>query len=177
MNRFDKKWTFAKVVIYLVFFSLLHFLYEWLPYFPVGIFAGTSESVLQHMKLAFWAYFFTVLIEYAIFRKKEELGKDYWTMRLFTTLLIPWLEILVWYIGPMFLPHIEPLALELIYSYIVLIIIALIAIGIENNVVVHFNKKSFGLILGIFMLTILLLTVFSFKEPYLDVFHVPDLNH
>ena len=174
MDRQDKKWIAVKIVIYLGFFSLLHFLYEWFPNFLIGIFAGTSESVLQHMKLAFWAYFFTVLVEYAIFKKKDNLGKEFWTMRIFTTMLIPWLEIIVWYIAPIFFDHIEPLGVELAYSFVVVIIIGLAAITIENNVEAKFNKKSFWLILGLFLLTIVILTVFSFKEPFIDVFHVPD---
>ena len=35
---------------------LLHFVYEWLPVWPVALFSSVNESLWEHVKLLFWPY-------------------------------------------------------------------------------------------------------------------------
>jgi hypothetical protein len=61
---------FVKSLLYLIMFSILHFGYDLTHLIFLIPFCGVNESVFQHLKMAFWSYLFTNLIEYFIERKK-----------------------------------------------------------------------------------------------------------
>jgi len=171
------KWITLKVLIFLVFYSILHFLWVLVPIVPFAIIAGTSESVMQHMKLAFYAYIFTTIVEYLIFRKTDELDSDYLFVRIFSSILIGWLELLIWYIVPVFIEDFGPLWVELTYSFVVLILCVIWLSIFELNSNIKFSKNVKILIITLLVITIFIYTAYSFMEPFLDVFHVPDHTH
>lgn len=47
------RYIFLKTITFHLFFLLLHFAHDWLPYKGVTVIAASSESVMQHMKVAF----------------------------------------------------------------------------------------------------------------------------
>jgi hypothetical protein len=117
------------------------------------------------MKLTFYSYLLVILIETYLERDRNVL-----TTRLLTSFLIPWMMLAVWYLQPAFGTHIESMVVEIIYSYGVLIVVAVLAHSIENSVQMEFTPRGRYIIYGLVVLAILIFTVFSFKEPYIDVF-------
>jgi len=162
---------FLKAFIYLGVYSGLHFGYE-LTKWPFLIpFFGTNESVFEHLKLAFWAYFIANVIEYLIVSRKR-LERNFWCPRLFSTILLPWLVVIIWYILPGIIGHLEPLWFELFWSFFVTFVTSLLAIIIERGI----NKLSYAFkvtVIVLFLISIFFFVRFSFGKPILDIFEIP----
>ncbi len=173
MDFLKFKYVFIKSGIFLLLFSLLHFIYELAPIIPFAVIGGVSESVFQHLKLAFWAYLFLLPIEYALFRKNIENKPSFFYSRLLITLLIPWMEFILWYIAPATVGEL-PLALELAYSFIILYIMGILGGILEQDLYgTEFKNKARFVILLLLGVTIFIFTIFSFKDPWIDVFFLP----
>lgn len=163
---------FIKSILYLVLFSLLHFGYDWTQWGFLKHFCGINESVFQHLKMAFWAYLITNVIEYILIKGKT---KNFWFPRLFSTIIIPWIIFLVWYLAPAVYGKLSLAILEVFWAIFVTYIAGLIAGLIEKN----FQKNDFttGLKIAIIMLLIisaLLYILFTYKVPYVDLFVDPE---
>ncbi|MDI3472722.1 MAG: hypothetical protein PWQ48_1003 [Thermotogaceae bacterium] len=61
-----------KALVFLGIYAVLHFLYEATGFKILMPFSGVDESVFEHLKLGFWAYFFTNIVEYFIIFCKED---------------------------------------------------------------------------------------------------------
>jgi len=77
-----------KGLIFLAFFSILHFSLDLSGWAWLKPFAGINESVFQHFKMAFWAYLLASLVEYPFFKKKRKPirvsgTRDFWRPFLF----------------------------------------------------------------------------------------------
>jgi len=77
---------FLKILIYVALFSVLHFGYELTGWDFLKVLCGTDESVFEHIKMGFWAYLFTSVIEFFAFKKKQ----IFWSSRFFSASLVPW---------------------------------------------------------------------------------------
>jgi hypothetical protein len=160
-----------KAGVFLIIFSGLHFLFDWLPLPVVAVFAGTNESFLQHAKIGFWAYSLTSAGECLLFRHRftNLAGAIY--ARLLAIVLLPWIMFVLWYSGPALLGSLPSSAFELVYS---------IVITYGSAVALVFFERSWGrltfsssvrlLIILLFLLCILELSVFSFHLPQEDFF-------
>lgn len=74
VNVSERKSVLAYELIGMVFIiilgSVLHFTFEWSGNQPiVGVFSAVSESVWEHLKLAFWPALLFLFIEYALLKK------------------------------------------------------------------------------------------------------------
>jgi len=74
MSRVNSRSVFVYELIGMVFIiilgSVIHFTFEWSGSQPiVGAFSAVSESVWEHLKLAFWPVLLFMLIEYAPLKK------------------------------------------------------------------------------------------------------------
>jgi hypothetical protein len=163
------KWVLVKSVIFLLVFSLLHYIHELIPIFPFAIIGGVSESVFQHIKIAYFSYIFTVLIEMGIFRKKIDNIRNFWDIRLITILLIPWLEFILWYVGPAF-GELHSLAVELTFSFVVLYLMGIFAGMIEISSTLTLGRMGRTALVVLNAVAIFIFAVYSFKDPYIDVF-------
>ena len=173
MDFLKLKYVFIKSGIFLLFFSILHFIYELAPIIPFAVIGGVNESVFQHMKLAFYAYLFLLPLEYGLFRKKIENKNSFMYSRLLVTLIIPWMELLIWYIVPA-VTHVEPLWVELTYSFIVLYIMGILGGLLEQDIYdMEYKRNTRMIILTLLGISIFIFTVFTFTMPYLDVFAIP----
>jgi hypothetical protein len=165
-----KKQAPLKIIGVLIMFAALHFAYELVPIFPFKVIAGISESNFQHMKLAFFAYLFTSILEYFFVRKSLASVESFVYSRFFATTLLPWMMISIWYMqavffGPMLL------TIELIYSTIIVLIATGCAIIVERAIENKPLTAPFkGLIIGLFLIAFIEYAVFSFKLPWLDLF-------
>lgn len=63
--------THIKSLLYLAIFIILHFEYDLTHWVFLTPFCGINESVFQHLKMVFWAYLLTSLIEWFVVRKNS----------------------------------------------------------------------------------------------------------
>ncbi len=168
------KFLLIKGGIFVLLFTLLHFIYNWFPNVFFAVIGGTNESVFSHLKLAFFAYLFLIPIEYLLVRKNIENGAGFLYPRLLLASFIPGMELILWYSIPSIVGEITPLALELVYSMIVLFIMAVIAGIVEQNMYGSEIRKSLRIaIFALLIASIYFFTIFSFTSPFLDVFAIP----
>jgi len=164
-----------KVFIFLIWFSILHFLYTEIsanPFFQA--IAGTDESVFQHLKIGFFAYLFTIGFDYLIVRKKIEDKDSFVFSRLLSSILVPWIIFVIWYIVPAFVGQELPLGYELAWAFFVVILTGVIvSILDENTEKIKFNL-AIKIVIGLLIiLSIIIFVWFSFELPWIDVFVLP----
>ncbi len=63
---------FVKLIIFILIFAILHFAYDFFGILILKIFSGTDESVFSHLKIAFWSYFFTSVIDYFYCKNRKK---------------------------------------------------------------------------------------------------------
>lgn len=161
---------FFKILIYTIFFSVLHFAYELTGWEFLRIFCGTDESVFEHLKMGFWAYFFVSVIEFSVTKKRE----NFFASRLFANVLVPWFIVVVWYLVPALFGKVESLAIELLWAFAVVIVSGLFAVVIEKQLEPLRPSKSFNIAVWVlFICSVIFFVRFSFAKPWVDVFVDP----
>ncbi len=164
-----------KSFIFLVWFSILHFLYTELsanPFFQA--IAGTDESVFQHLKIGFFGYLLTIGCDYLIIRKKIEDKNSFVFSRLLSSILVPWIIFVVWYIVPAIVGHEIPLGYELAWAFFVVLLTGVIvSIFDENTGKIKFNLAMKIAIGALVAVSIIIFIWFSFELPWIDVFILP----
>lgn len=162
--------AFWKILIYMAFFSVLHFGYELTGWSFLKPFCGTDESVFEHLKMGFWAYLFASAIEFFTLKKRG----NFWSSRLFATMLVPWLILIVWYMVPAIYGKIESLTIELMWAFAVVIISGIFARVVEKNLERLNVSSNFKIIvLVLLIVSIVFFVRFSFAKPWIDVFVNP----
>ncbi|MGQ9816848.1 MAG: DUF6512 family protein [bacterium] len=164
---------FIKSILYLIVFSLLHFGYDWTQWVFLKPFCGINESVFQHLKMAFWAYFITTIIEYFIINKKNN---NFWFPRFFSVTIIPWIIFLIWYLAPALIGKFPLSVYELVWALFVTYLSGIIAGIVEKNLeqyefTIYFRTIIFVLLL----ISALLYICFTYQLPWVDVFNDPEL--
>lgn len=106
--------VYLKALLYLFSFSVFHFGYELTGWTFLTPFCGINESVFQHLKMGFWGYILLSGIEYFSIRKKIK-GNivNFWYSRIFSTIILPWITVLLWYLLPAVYGRANSLALDL----------------------------------------------------------------
>ena len=161
---------FLKILIYVALFSVLHFGYELTGWDFLKVLCGTDESVFEHIKMGFWAYLFTSVIEFFAFKKKQ----NFWSSRFFSASLVPWFIVVVWYLVPAIFGKIETLWIELAWAFAVVIISGLFAIIVETELEPLKISKGFKiLVFALFVVSMIFFVRFSFGKPWIDVFVDP----
>lgn len=164
---------YLKALIYLIIFGLLHFGYESTGLQFLKPICGTDESVFQHLKMGFFAYFFASLIEYGIIRRRFR-GNNFWCSRALATIFIPWIIFLIWYLAPAIWGKFSTITAELSWALIVTYISGVFGGILENGI--EKIKASSGLKIAIsilFVVSILLFVWFTYKLPWIDLFVDP----
>lgn len=166
---------YLKSLLYLVIFSVLHFGYDLTHWTFLTPFCGINESVFQHLKMAFWAYLLTSLIEYFLVRRKLSKTKTFWYPRFLSTIIVPWLVALIWYLAPALLGRIESLILELIWAIFTTYFSGVMGGIIEKNIKEDTITISFKIaILILFIISAFLYIWFTYKPPWIDLFINPE---
>jgi hypothetical protein len=156
-------------------FSILHFGYDLTHLIFLIPFCGVNESVFQHLKMAFWSYLFTNLIEYFIEKEKILKKDNFWYPRLLTTIIVPWFVILVWYLVPALIGKLKSTGLEIIWAIFTTYISGIMGGVIEKNFENHsFNLKIKILILILFIISAFLYIRFTYSPPWIDLFENPE---
>ncbi|HOJ87470.1 MAG TPA: DUF6512 family protein [Pseudothermotoga sp.] len=166
-----------KAIFFLGVFSVLHFGYELTNWTILIPFCGTDESVFEHLKMGFWAYFIVSAIEYFISKRKIQIG-NFWFSRILSAVFVPWFIVVIWYIVPAIIGHVESLIVELIWAFVVTFISGIMGCILERSVQqIPLNKGLGTLIIVMFVFSVIFYTRFSFSKPWVDLFINPmDIN-
>ncbi|MFN3410576.1 MAG: hypothetical protein ACK4YF_00250 [Exilispira sp.] len=129
----------SKLILFLLIFAILHFAYDFFPNAVVKIFSSSDESVFSHLKMSFWAYFFILLIDYFYSKK---IGKTFsFIASLLITIIVPYFIIIIWYILPALNGKIEKEIFEILWAFIVLVIVSIISFNINQDLAnIKFNR-------------------------------------
>lgn len=167
---------YIKSLLYLAIFSILHFGYDLTRWAFLAPLCGINESVVQHLKMAFWAYLLASLIEYFIVRRKLNERNTFWYPRLLSTIMVPWFVMLIWYLVPAFFGRVESSALELLWGIFSTYFAAVMGGIVERNIEGTAATVSFKIvILVLFIISAFLYVWFTYKPPWIDLFINPEL--
>jgi len=169
--------TYLKALLFLIIFIILHFAYDLTHWSFLAPFCGVNESVFQHLKMAFWSYFFVSLIEYSIVRRKLS-RKFFWYPRLLSAIIVPWFAMLIWYLVPALHGRVESLALEVLWSIFTTYSSGIIGAVVEGNIEVisEFRLEFKIAILTLFVTSAFLYVWFTYNPPWIDVFINPEVE-
>ena len=166
--------VYQKGFLFWAIYVVFHFAYRLLPVFPVALFSGTDESIFQHLKLGFFVYLLTSILEYLIYRRRIRNRDSYFFSRLAATVFLPWVIFILWYIAPAFYGRLPVIALEAVYGNIIIIIAGWFAAVLEQGLEqITYSKPLKAVILTLFVVSFCLYIIFTFKLPWADVFAAP----
>lgn len=166
--------SYLKALVYLILFSILHFLYDLTHWAVLTPFCGTNESVFQHLKMAFWSYLMASAIEYAGTNRRIRETAAFWYSRLLSTVVVPWLVFLIWYVGPALCGKLEPLPVELLWALAVTYISGVMGGVLEKQTVGHKPTVALRVLVVVLVVVSALLYVrFTYKLPWIDLFVDP----
>jgi hypothetical protein len=175
-NHEKVSYYFIKSLVLLGFFSLVHFIYELAPS-PVTLFIGAAdESVFAHAKMAFYSWILASLLEFALFARSAyiEDKKAFVLSRLFSAVILPWFEVLVWYVVPAIVKVELPLPIELAWAFSVVYIIGILGGAVERTLQKsRLDTFMVVVILVLFGLSVFFFTVFTLEKPWIDFFYLP----
>ncbi|MHA1198368.1 MAG: hypothetical protein ACTSQF_03355 [Candidatus Heimdallarchaeaceae archaeon] len=160
-----------KSLIFTAVFAVLHYLYYLNnnPFFQA--ISGKDESVFQHLKMGAFGYLFLIGIDYLIIRKRIENKSSFVFSRLLSSLLVPWIIFVIWYLAPAIIGLPLSFGWELTWAMFVVFITGIIAAIIDRNTEkLEFNLSMKIVIIGLVVLSAFILIWFSFVDPWVDVF-------
>ncbi len=167
---------FIKSFIYLVVFTLLHFGYDITGWIFLKPFCGIDESLFQHLKMAFWAYLITSLLEALLVKNTLHSRSRFWYPRLFSAIILPWVTLLIWYLVPAVFGKLHSNIVEVFWAIFCTYFGVFIVVLFEKTI----EKNEFGLpakiaILLLFLISAFLFIRFTYKLPWIDLFVNPTL--
>lgn len=164
-----------KVLATWIIFLLLHFSYERFPNLLFLIIGEEGETSYFHMKMLFFAYIFTTIAEYFLYRKKIVNPVSFVYSRMLVAVIFPWLTISLWFSAQALGIEIRPIIpWEIIYSNIITFIGVYFAIRADEALETIEYRPSFrNLITLLFAVALLNFVSFSFNTPE-HFFSTPD---
>lgn len=165
------RFILLKTVTFHLAFVVLHFAYDWLPVRGVALFSANSEAVMQHMKIAFFAWTLTALGELAL---RKRVWRRVFDADLLANLLAPW-AMFLWYLAPAIVGKPLPTAThEIAYANVVLFALGLgltlLARDLESA---HFSRTARAVMVGWYLCLAFLLVTFTFETPWAGFFEHP----
>jgi hypothetical protein len=168
------KRTYLKLLGFWAGFLILHYSYDFLPILPIKLISGINESFFQHIKTVFFAYLIVNLVEYLTRGKDIENGESFIFSRLFSTTILPWFVFIIWFMAPAYYGPIENVAVEILYANIALLLSGFCALVVEQTMDgIRYQNLSKVVIIGLFVISLSLYIIFTFKLPWADVFADP----
>jgi len=164
----------VKIFLFWAIFLLLHFLYTFLPIFPVSLISGTSEAFFQHLKSGFYAYLLVCLFEAARHWRRLEQQERFVYTRLLACLLTPWVIFLVWFLPAALYGRLPSIPLEIIYANLAVVVSGIAVVALEHSLDgVEYSTAAKIAILGLFLAAVVVFVAFSQRLPWTDVFTEP----
>lgn len=176
MDSESSKYIFLRSFIFLLIFILLHFIYDWFPNVIVGIFSGINEAVWQHMKIGFYSYLISILIECVVIRKKLPNRTSFFFSRIFTAILYPWVMFILFFITRVIYPSMLPEMFEIIIAISITFISGVFSGYLQLDLAkIQYGKRIIVLIIIMVLFLVIEFTAFTFYLPWHDVLADPYL--
>lgn len=164
-----------KIVGFWAAFLLLHYAYDWAPILPFQLVSGVSESVFQHMKIGFYAYLLVAVTEYLVGRKRLPVSVDASAFsRLLATILVPWFMFILWFMAPAYYGELPTTLLEVLYANLIMVLLGFCTVAVEQGLeTTRYSPTLKGVIVALFLISVSLYTIFTFRLPWCDLFADP----
>jgi len=164
-----------KAIAFWFVFLVLYGLYRFFPVFPLSLISGTTESVFQHFKEGFYAYLIVNLVETILVRKRLQEWSAFLYSRIASTTFLPWLIFLLWYLAPAIVGRWPNNLFEIIYANLITFLVGLSTVTLERGFEgIPYSRGIKLVLIALFLTSILLYLVFTFRLPWTDVFIEPD---
>ena len=177
MTEKDKmpwKYILLKALLLQVAFLVLHYAYDFFPNGFTRIISGTSEAVFQHMKIGFNSLALVNLVEFLIKRKKVDRPANFGFARIASTMFYCWPMFILFFTPPAYYGKYPNDLVEIISANIILYLTSLSALIFENQLErIHITKAFRVVIAALALIFISLLVIYSFHNPWFDVFTIP----
>jgi hypothetical protein len=176
MRRLDGRLGILfKVLVFMAVFLALHFAHYWLPYAWAAWFTGSSESVFEHAKFAYFAYVVACALEVVVRRKSIPDRTRFLYSRLAAVVILPLWMVVLWYIAPAIYGQAMPNELvEILYANLILLVLGLLVGAFERNLErVEFTPAVKVALWGLFGTLLMEAVIFSYRMPWADVFKPP----
>jgi hypothetical protein len=156
-------------------FLTLYAVYKFFPIFPLSLICGVTESNFQHYKAGFFSYLIVNLVEYAWNHRKITDRESFIFSRLSATIFLPWIIFLLWYIAPALIGRWPNNVLEIVYANVITFVVGLFTVILESGLEsVPYNRSLKVVLVTLFLASIMIYIVFTFRLPWADVFVEPD---
>ena len=118
------------------------------------------------MKMLFFAYIFTSLLEFLFYRKNINNIETFVYGRLFSAVAYPWLTITIWFVYEALTNSMLPMPWEIIYANVMTVLGIYIALRMEELFVRQILRPAFkGIILLLFLAALISYVGFTFNTP------------
>ena len=155
-----------KLILTWLFFLGLHFSYETFPNLLFQIIGEVGETTYFHMKMLFFAYIFSSLIELAVSREKGGLISQKIFARMFVAVAYPWLTITIFFLSEAVTGGMLEMPWEIIYANAVTIIGIYMALRLEAVFeAVALRPALKALIAFVFLVALFTYVAFSLNTP------------
>lgn len=163
------RWEMWGIPFIAVLGALLHFTFEWSGgWRPAGVISAVNESVWEHLKLTFWPTVFWTVIEYlTIYRKVWSSYPGFLLARAIGAFSMPVVIVVVFYSYTAFTGD-NILAVDL-SSFVIAVVLGQ-AVSYRLWVCCTLSPAYNRLGLGLFIIGILALAVFTFYPPHVGIF-------
>ena len=170
------KSVILKVVVIWLVFAFLHFVNDWVTS-PILAFFGEvegAESVWTHLKMNFWTYVLVTIGEFLIFRKKITDVGQFWTTRLFSSVIYPFLSFTFWMTGSALNGGLEPIRpIELSFSLLSNVFAAYFVVRLEQIFDgIKFRAATQWTIIFFFVIAMIQYISFELNKPWWEFFDV-----
>jgi hypothetical protein len=174
MDQAYKASVIWKALAFWGVFMLLYGAYKFLPVFPLCLICGVTESNFQHYKAGFFSYLIVNFIEYAWNRRKIADQEGFLFSRMTATVFLPWIIFLLWYIAPALIGRWPNNTYEIVYANFITFFVGIFTVILEGGFEkIAYNRSIIFVLLTLFLVSILLYIVFTFRLPWADVFVEP----
>lgn len=164
-----------KALAFWAVFIVLYLLYRFFPVFPLSIICGITESNFQHYKAGFFSYLIVNAIEYIWNRRKIQEYDRFIFSRMLATVFLPWIIFLLWYLAPAIIQRWPNNTVEIIYTNVITFVVGVMTVLLERGLEdIRYTMPLKAVIVVLFVASILLYIVFTFRLPWADVFVEPD---
>jgi hypothetical protein len=154
-------------------FLLLHFSFETFPNVVFRVLGEDGETTFFHMKMLFFAYLFTSIVEFLIRRRKLGSIGQFVSARLLVAVVYPWLTITLWFTAQALGFHIPVIPWEIVYANVLTAVGVYVALRLEEVLdAARFRPALHALVAVVFAAALLSYVAFSFATPT-DFFTTP----
>ena len=172
----QRKLMLWKVLATWILFLLLHFSYESFPNKLFQIIGEEGETSYFHMKMLFFAYLFTTLVEYVLRRREVSNPFSFLYARMLIAVVFPWMTISLWFTTQALGFEITNIPLEITYANIITLIGIYFSVradeALEN---IEYRPSLRNLIIVFFATALLGYVSFSLNTPE-HFFTSPNVN-